>query len=72
MDNSRVCELLLERFGLRVKPEMGQYVLRQLQRLPAGASDAIAVMGGQARTGVAVRQLVTVNELIGALRDARA
>jgi hypothetical protein len=61
-DDAQVRELLLKRFGLRVRPEMGQYVLR---RLAAAPSDSIPVMGGDARTGVAVRQIIAA----AALRD---
>ena len=47
--------LVLDRLGLRIGPEMSEYVLR---RLRSGVLDPIPVMGGNARTGAAVRVFI--------------
>jgi hypothetical protein len=66
-DDARVREVLLQRFGLRVHPYMGRFVLGQLA--DPGAIH-IPVMAGNARTGVAIRQLVSAAELRAGLQDA--
>jgi hypothetical protein len=77
VDESGIHKLLLKRYGLRVRPEMGRYLLRRMQKRSDGTSDGtsaatsdgapqgavIAVMGGDARTGVAIRQLIAADEL---------
>lgn len=63
-DDLRIRELLLRQYNLRIDPEMGRFVLA---RLNDGAGDAIPVMGGDARTGVAVRQVLAAGELRAAL-----
>ena len=67
MDASHVQDLFLRRLGIRIGPEMAGYVLR---RLRAGEQSAVpigpvAVMGGDARTGVPVRQFVDPSLLVG-------
>jgi hypothetical protein len=54
---------MLDQFGIRVQPEMSKYILLHLQK---GAETEIAVMGSHARTGVPVRQHIT----LGALQQA--
>jgi hypothetical protein len=49
---------MLAQFGIRIEPEMGLYVLRQLET-PGG--DAFPVMGGDARTGAPVRRVIPIN-----------
>ena len=64
MDASAVEELFLKRWGLRLEPEMCRYVLRQLERTalpPEGGG--LAVMGGDARTGAAVRRFIPIHDL---------
>jgi hypothetical protein len=63
MTESQVREAILRQFGLRIQPEMGQYVARQLSK----SRESIPVIGGNARTGVAVRQLIPANELASAV-----
>jgi hypothetical protein len=63
-DDSRIRELLLKQFHLRVGPEMSRYILDQLKR---SRTDSIPVMGGDARTGVAVRQLLAAPKLLDAM-----
>ena len=50
-----VRRIFLERLGLRLGPEMSEYVLR---RLRGGGTEPIPVMGGNARTGAAVREII--------------
>ncbi len=64
MTDSQVPDVILKRFGLRIQPQMGQYVARQLSK---SSSDSIPVIAGDARTGVAVRQLIAANELRNAV-----
>ncbi len=56
----QIADLLLNRYQLRVQPEMAEFVLKRLSR---ASSDKIPVMGGDARTGVAVRQLLAAQDL---------
>jgi hypothetical protein len=60
----RMADLLLNRFRLRVRPEMAEFVLK---RMLDASGEPIPVMGGDARTGVAVRQLLAAQELQRAL-----
>jgi hypothetical protein len=61
----RMIELLRQRYNLRVHPEMGDYLLRKLQS--RSTSGSIPVMGGDARTGVAIRQLLMAADLQAAV-----
>lgn len=63
----RISRILLDRYNLRVEPEMGAYLLRKLQ---AKQNAAIPVIGGDARTGIAIRQLVAASELLGHMNEA--
>jgi hypothetical protein len=67
VDDARVREVLLRRFGLRVHPQMGRFVLGQLAD-PRQVN--IPVMAGDARTGVAIRQLLSADELRASLHNA--
>jgi len=51
----------LRRIGIRVEPEMAEYLGRQMQQ--QSGLGKVAVLGGDARTGVPVRRMVAVNEL---------
>lgn len=62
----QISKILLDRYNLRVEPEMGAYLLRKLQRK---TDAAIPVIGGDARTGVAVRQLLAATELLGHMHE---
>ena len=66
-DHSRMTQVLLNRFGLRVHPEMGRFVLA---RLASSKQSTIPILGGDARTGIAVRQLLAASELRAAMDDA--
>lgn len=63
----RISKILLDRYNLRVEPEMGAYLLRKLHKKQDAA---IPVIGGDARTGIAIRQLVAANEILGHLQEA--
>ena len=54
MEASEVTRAILERFGVRIEPEMTRYALRQLESSAA----SFPVMGGDARTGVPMRLLI--------------
>lgn len=66
-DDARVREVLLKRFGLRVHAHMGRFVLGQLAD-PKQIN--IPVMAGDARTGVAIRQLLSAAELRAGLQNS--
>lgn len=55
MDAGEVHRRMLAQFGIRIEPAMSRYVLRQLQ---VGPGESFPVMGGDARTGVPVRQFI--------------
>lgn len=51
MSESDVRELVLQRLGLRLGPEMTTYVWKHLN---SGAASAVPAIGGNARTGVRI------------------
>jgi hypothetical protein len=53
-------KIFMDRFNLCIDPHTGEYILEQLQ---SGASEAIPVMGHDARTGVALREILPASEL---------
>jgi hypothetical protein len=59
VDAEEVRNLLLTKLGLRIEPEMSRYVAAQL----AHADGAVAVIGGDARTGRPIRQFIVPAEL---------
>jgi hypothetical protein len=60
MDAAEVRQWLLTQYGIRVEPEMSEYVLRQLQQAGKALGGAsFPVMGGDARTGFPVRQMIS-------------
>ena len=60
MSPEEIQRAMLDQFGIRVQPEMSKYILTHLQK---GAQTEIAVMGSRARTGVPVRQRITLGAL---------
>lgn len=59
MDADQVRKLFLDRLGIRLEPEMCRYVAGRIGDGSAGESGAsIPVIGGDARTGVALRRTV--------------
>ena len=66
-DGKEVARVLLERWGIRVEPEMSKYVLRQLERGLHRAMPDLPVIGGDARTGVPIRHAVPLEALRAAM-----
>ncbi len=64
---SDVRELVAQRLGVRLGPEMSEYVRR---RLEAGASPSVPAIGGEARTGVRISVEVPADTLTHAAADA--
>ena len=67
MKEADVRHLFLTRFGIRLEDEMCDYVAHRLrtgQPVHAG-EDALAVMGGHAKTGAAIRFHTTAGDLRG-------
>lgn len=64
MDTRQVQQWLLEQHGLRVEVEMSAYVLRHLKHSTAPRSGRLPVIGGNARTGVPMRQWIELDQLI--------
>ncbi len=58
---------LLHQYGIRVEPQMGEYVLRRLQQAGAALRE-LPIIGGEARTGAPVRLVIDP----AALRQDRA
>jgi hypothetical protein len=64
MDAIEVQKRILDRYGIRVEPAMSDYVLRKLtQSTTPRKASSFPVMGGDARTGIPVRQLISPHEL---------
>lgn len=61
-----VQQLFLDRLGLRIGPEMANYVLRRMTT-PSEDTDRsrnpVAVMAGHAMTGVPLRQVIDLDGL---------
>ena len=55
-----VRQWVLQSSGLRIEPMMGRYLLDQAK---CATAPAIAVMGGDARTGVPVRRIIPAAQL---------
>jgi hypothetical protein len=67
LDPIELQKKLLERWGLRVEPEMSRYVARRLTRgLTQGAPEALAIIGGDSRTGRPIQMLIDPAELSSA------
>ena len=65
---ARLARVLLDRYRLRTQPEMREYLLEQL-RSRAEADARIPIIGGDARTGVAIRQLIAAKDLNAAMES---
>ena len=66
MDENELEKRLLAQYGIRVEPHMRRYILKQLQT--AGGAlrrNSFAIMGGNARTGVPLRQMIDPAILAG-------
>jgi hypothetical protein len=61
VSDDQIRQAMVHTFGVRIQPNMTQYVRRRL--LDGGAQGAIPVIGGDARTGVAVRKFIELDAL---------
>ena len=68
MDAIEIQKRILNRYGIRVEPAMSDYVVRKLAQTarPPGKPASFPVMGGDARTGIPVRQLISPNDFSNA------
>ena len=62
---AEVQKQFLHRLNLRIGPETAAYVLRRIDADPSAS--VLPVMGGNARTGVAVRVLVDPSQITAGL-----
>lgn len=60
MSDDQIRHVMVHGFGLRVQPNMTDYVRR---RLLSRAHESIPVIGGDARTGVAIRKIIPLRAL---------
>lgn len=59
MDTTELQKRLLGHYGIWIESQMSGYVLKRLnENTPAASSCGIPIIGGNARTGVPVRQIV--------------
>ena len=65
METSDVRDLFSQRLGIRLGVQMSEYVLRRLQEGKAAVvpPGPVPVMGGDSRTGIALRRLVPLESL---------
>jgi hypothetical protein len=70
MDAEQMRKRMLDAYGVRVEPQMSEYVVRQFAR--AGASLAsLMVIGGDARTGMPLRLTIDPEKLLGSVETVR-
>ena len=62
MGIEEIQRMLLDECGLRVTPEMGEYILASLK--VSGTGD-VAIIGGDAKTGVPIRTTIPAADLHG-------
>jgi hypothetical protein len=67
MSDAQINRIMVDQFGLRIQPHMTDYVRR---RLRSGAHTSVPVMGGDARTGVAIRKIIALQALEQAANGA--
>lgn len=60
MSESEMASLVRQRYGLRIEPHMSRYVIQKLASPPP----ELAIIGGDARTGIPVRQLLDLRLLL--------
>jgi hypothetical protein len=59
-------QLVRERLGVRLETSSGAYLHQKLTEQP---NAAVPIMGGDARTGIAVRKIISLNEFAGKPAD---
>jgi hypothetical protein len=60
VSDDQIRQAMVHTFGLRIQTNMTQYVRR---RLLDGGQRSIPVIGGDARTGVAIRKIIALDAL---------
>lgn len=60
MQADQVASLLLRRMGLRIGPQMAQYIAESISIAP---SALLPIIAGNAATGVAVRRTINPSDL---------
>jgi len=64
MDAIEIQKRILDRYRIRVEPAMSEYAVRKLaQTANPSRKTSFPVMGGDARTGIPVCQLISPNDL---------
>lgn len=72
IEETSVQAAVRQQLGLRIGPEMAAYLVRSAEAAAiGGGSGALALIGGDARTGVPVRKQVPLEALRQALNDAQ-
>jgi len=61
VSDDQIRQAMVHNFGLRIQTNMTQYVRRRL--LDGGTQRSIPVIGGDARTGVAIRKIIALDAL---------
>jgi hypothetical protein len=61
VSDDQIRQAMVHTFGLRIQTNMTQYVRRRL--LDGGGQRSIPVIGGDARTGVAIRKIIALDAL---------
>ena len=62
MDADAIRQRMLDAYGIRVEPQMSEYVLRRLTQAGAALRE-LPVSGGEARTGMPVRMTIDLARL---------
>jgi hypothetical protein len=62
VDASGISQFIREKFGVRLEASSGAYLHQKLTEQPGAA---VPIMGGDARTGIAVRKIISLNEVQG-------
>ena len=70
MEETQFQSRVREHLGLRVGPEMAKYLLRKLADDTLG-QDSISAMGGDAKTGIPVHKIISIDTLKSLTDDDR-
>ena len=57
MDGEEIRKRMLQAYGIRVEPQMSEYVARRLRQAGDALSE-LPVIGGEARTGIPIRTMI--------------
>jgi hypothetical protein len=72
MSDDQIRSLMVSEFGIRIQAQMSLYVRQHLVGSDTAEAAAIPVIGGDARTGVAVRTLIPLELLRKAVGTSAA